>query len=390
LKNNSRTTAFATAATLITAGAIGVTSASTAAADESSDVSSHGLGAQATLTNGDVVQGWTVSDLKPSADTISYPVQGTLWEATATDVAINGTVIPIVSNLNARTPSGQIYRVLYQVATPQGVNPATLAQGQKTTGKVYFDVTGDKPNGVVYNSGDRDLASWVQSQKPQRRSGSPATSPAVVNSPAKPPAVAGGPGTPPAALAPGMPPVANGPGMPPAVGSAGAPPGMPPAANGAGMPGSAGAPPEMSPVAGSAGAPPAGMPPVAGGAGAPPGMPPAAGGAGMPGSAGAPPEMPPVAGGQEAPANGPGMPPVAGSAGAPPAGMPPVAGGAGAPPGMPPAAGSAGAPPAVGSAGAPPVAGSPGTPPAALAPGVPPAAGDQGTSAGSSQGTSTP
>ena len=42
-------------------------------------------------------------------------------------------------------------------ATAQGVNPATIAQGEKTTGKVYFDVTGDKPTTVVYNSGGRDL-----------------------------------------------------------------------------------------------------------------------------------------------------------------------------------------------------------------------------------------
>jgi hypothetical protein len=107
------------------------------------------------------VQGWTITDLRPSSDPILYPVNGTLWEATATAEAIQGTPTPIVSNLNARSKSGQTYRVLFGVASPQGVNPATLGQGEKTTGKVYFDVTGDAPDAVVYSAGDQDLLAWV-------------------------------------------------------------------------------------------------------------------------------------------------------------------------------------------------------------------------------------
>lgn len=80
MKHNSTTTAFATAATLVTAGVIGITGTASASADESAEVGSHGLGSQATLVNGDVVQGWTVSDLKPSTDSIPYPVAGTLWK----------------------------------------------------------------------------------------------------------------------------------------------------------------------------------------------------------------------------------------------------------------------------------------------------------------------
>lgn len=72
-------------------------------------------------------------------------------EATATDQAIQGSATPILSNLNAKARSGQTYRVLFGVATPQGVNPATLAQGQKTTGKVYFDVVGDGPDSFARN-----------------------------------------------------------------------------------------------------------------------------------------------------------------------------------------------------------------------------------------------
>jgi hypothetical protein len=185
------TTVIAAVATVVTAGFVGIVSASNASADQATDASTHGLGSEATLVNGDVVQGWTVTDLKPSTDAIPYPVRGTLWEATATDEAIKGSVIPIVSGLDARTSSGQTYPALYQVATPQGVNPATLAQGQKTTGKVYFDVTGDKPTGVVYATGGQELASWAQSQSPQRRLGSvAANSSASGPSPTPAPAVA--------------------------------------------------------------------------------------------------------------------------------------------------------------------------------------------------------
>ncbi|MCV7285227.1 MPT63 family protein, partial [Mycolicibacterium wolinskyi] len=150
----------AVAAALATAGAAGTAGMATAFADAAATASSQ-LGSQAKLENGAVVQAWTISDLKPSSDTIPYAVRGTLWEATATDEAIQGSVTPIVSNLNARAADGENYRVLFQVATPQGVNPATLAQGQKTTGKVYFDVTGDKPTSVVYNAGGQDLATWT-------------------------------------------------------------------------------------------------------------------------------------------------------------------------------------------------------------------------------------
>lgn len=37
-------------------------------------------GNQARLTDGDVVQGWTISNLKASTDQIPYPVAGTLWK----------------------------------------------------------------------------------------------------------------------------------------------------------------------------------------------------------------------------------------------------------------------------------------------------------------------
>ena len=152
------TNALATAAAVAAAGSVGIIGAPIASADDATTT----IGSQAKLMDGNVVQGWTITDLKTSTDPIPYPVAGTLWEATATDEAIQGSATPIVSNLNARAKSGQTYRVLFGVATPQGVNPATLAQGEKTTGKVYFDVTGDTPDSVVYNAGGQDLVVWLQ------------------------------------------------------------------------------------------------------------------------------------------------------------------------------------------------------------------------------------
>ena len=116
-------------------GSIGFGVGATVAA---ADPATQPFGTKGKLDEGGVIQGWTISDLKVSSDVIPHPVYGTLWEATATDEAIQGGATPIVSNLNARARDGQTYRVLFGAATPQGVNPATLAQGQQTTGKIYF------------------------------------------------------------------------------------------------------------------------------------------------------------------------------------------------------------------------------------------------------------
>jgi len=198
-------------ATIAAAGAVGIIAAPLSSAE---DVTTTSVGSQAKLIDGDVIQGWTIADLRPSSDAIPYPVTGTLWEATATDEALQGSATPIVSNLNARSRTGETYRVLFGVATPQGVNPSTLGQGQKTTGKVYFDVTGDAPDAVVYSAGDQDLLAWAQAAPTPRRQGTtqwtpPArsqASPAPAATPATPaPAAATAPGATatPTATAPG-------------------------------------------------------------------------------------------------------------------------------------------------------------------------------------------
>lgn len=250
MKINTPATLLTAAATVATAGAVGIIAAPISSAE---DVTTTSVGSQAKLVDGNVVQGWTITDLRPSSDAIPYPVAGTLWEATATDEAIQGAATPIVSNLNARARSGQTYRVLFGVATPQGVNPATIGQGEKTTGKVYFDVTGDAPDAVVYSAGDQDLLAWVQAApSPSPRQGTtqwspPArsqTSPAPAATPATPaPAAAAAPGATPAPAAPGTTPTPT------------AAPAAAPAAPGAPLPASAEAVPGAPIPAGSQGTP---------------------------------------------------------------------------------------------------------------------------------------
>lgn len=180
MKSTRITGLFAAAAT---AGFIGAPFAFAEA--ESTTVETVTLGSQGKLIDGNVIQGWTISDLKPSSDVIPYPVTGTLWEATATDQAIQGSVTPIVSNLNARAADGTTYRVLFGAATPQGVNPSTLAEGQDTTGKIYFDVTGPEPDSVVYNAGGLDLLVWTKPPAP-----APGSAPSYSSYPAQRPATA--------------------------------------------------------------------------------------------------------------------------------------------------------------------------------------------------------
>jgi hypothetical protein len=258
----------ALAASALAAGAIGLVSAPIASADP--DVTN--LGSQAKLVDGNVVQGWTVANLKPSSDAIPYPVQGTLWEATANDQAIAGSVTPIVSNLNARARNGQTYRVLFGVATPQGVNPSTLAQGEQTTGKIYFDVTGEAPDSVVYNAGGPDLALWVQpppSSPSSSRSGtgwSPSSSGSASTAPAEATPAPGTPAAPAVAGTPATPVPAGSSGTPLPAGSTGTPivEGAPATPAPAAVPGSSGTPvvegtaptPAMAPAAtGSTGTP---------------------------------------------------------------------------------------------------------------------------------------
>ena len=104
---------------------------------------------------------WKIDNLQPSSDTIpNYPLTGKLWEATAWVKARQGSVTPIIPDLNGRTDSGVNYQVLWQAYTPTGISGATLAEGQSATGKVYFDVTDGNPTRVAYYDGVEDKLVW--------------------------------------------------------------------------------------------------------------------------------------------------------------------------------------------------------------------------------------
>jgi hypothetical protein len=71
------TKALAAAAAVAAAGSVGFLGTPIGAAD---DLSTTTIGNEAKLTNGNVVQGWTISNLKTSTEQIPYPVAGTLWK----------------------------------------------------------------------------------------------------------------------------------------------------------------------------------------------------------------------------------------------------------------------------------------------------------------------
>lgn len=168
------------------------------------------LGQPAQLGAGSDAQRWTVSALRPSSDALPYQPLGKLWEATATG-QLGGGGIPVIPGFTARSGAAA-YPVLWGVASPQGINPASLPPGGAATGKIYFDVTAGSPNAVVYTADGQDIAVWVQPTPPPAAGGMPysppraaapapasvpaAPAPAAPAAPAPAPAATGSSGTP--------------------------------------------------------------------------------------------------------------------------------------------------------------------------------------------------
>ncbi|CAJ1502045.1 MPT63 family protein [[Mycobacterium] kokjensenii] len=137
--------------------AFGVLSAAAAHADPAI----RPFGATEQLDDGAMATSYTVSNLGPANIVIpGYQPQGTLYQADVTARADRGTVTPLVADFNARAADSKTYRVINTVPTPGGINPEPIVQGQQASGKVYFDVTGAPPDGVVYNDGVQDVLIW--------------------------------------------------------------------------------------------------------------------------------------------------------------------------------------------------------------------------------------
>lgn len=121
-----------------------------------------GFGTSQRLVDGPLVTTYTLSNLQPSNIAIpGYTPEGTLYQADITARSDGGLVTPMVKNFTARGPNGQTYELIDDVAVPNGLNPAPIPQGSESTGKLYFDVTGAPPNGVVYNDGLQDILIWT-------------------------------------------------------------------------------------------------------------------------------------------------------------------------------------------------------------------------------------
>ncbi|GAS88161.1 DUF1942 domain-containing protein [Mycolicibacterium brisbanense] len=112
------------------------------------------------------VAAYSVTDLQPTDSTTlnvpgtgGVPLAGRLWSATTTVSAVRGQVIPAMRAFNARTADGQNYRVLDQALAPD-LDVSPMSQGQRTTGHIYFDVTGPAPTVVAYNDGAQDRMVW--------------------------------------------------------------------------------------------------------------------------------------------------------------------------------------------------------------------------------------
>lgn len=121
------------------------------------------FGARETIGDpaGLMVTAYTVTGLAPSNDAIPYRVMGRLYEANLTVEAERGSTTPVIPPFLARAANGDTYRELAGVPTAQGISPMSLMQGQRNSGKLYFDVTGEVPNSVAYNDGMQDLLLWV-------------------------------------------------------------------------------------------------------------------------------------------------------------------------------------------------------------------------------------
>ncbi|MEZ0382506.1 MPT63 family protein [Mycobacterium sp. pW045] len=154
---------FSTTAAKTAAGAAGIAAVSVFAATTAmAEPAIQPFGTPEQLNDGALSTSYTVSNLGPANVVIpGYQPDGKLYQADVTARADRGTVTPLVTAFNARAANSDTYRVINTVPTPGGINPGPIAQGASADGKIYFDVTGPPPDGVVYNDGVQDVMIWT-------------------------------------------------------------------------------------------------------------------------------------------------------------------------------------------------------------------------------------
>jgi Domain of unknown function (DUF1942) len=122
-----------------------------------------GFGATEQAIDGPLITDYTVSNLRPSDATISgFQPAGQLYQADVTAKSDAGTVQPQISRFMARAFNGTVYQVVNNGPVPNGLDPSPIDQGQQTSGELYFDVTGQRPVGVVYTDGADDFLVWTR------------------------------------------------------------------------------------------------------------------------------------------------------------------------------------------------------------------------------------
>lgn len=154
---------FSTIQAKTTVGVIGIAGASIiVAATAAAEPAVQPFGSSERLVDGPLVTSYTVANLRPADVAIpGFNPTGRLYQADVTAQADTGTVTPLVADFNARAANHQTYRVVDTASTPGGISPAPIRQGDQASGKIYFDVTGEPPNGVVYNDGVQDVLIWT-------------------------------------------------------------------------------------------------------------------------------------------------------------------------------------------------------------------------------------
>jgi len=148
--------------TTIAAGGIGAAAVFTAATAAAAPPTIQQFGTSEQLVDGPMVTSYTVGNLH-ATDTVipGFTPRGQLYQADITATAASGTVTPVVSDFNARAANGKTYNVIDNVPVPNGLSPAPINQGGQSSGTLYFDVTGQPPNGVVYNDGVQGVLIWT-------------------------------------------------------------------------------------------------------------------------------------------------------------------------------------------------------------------------------------
>lgn len=125
------------------------------------NVQSYGATEQA--IDGPLIMDYTVYNLRPSDATLpGFRPAGQLYQADVTAKSDAGTVPPHISRFMARAFNGTVYPVLNNGPVPNGLDPRPIDQGQQTSGELYFDVTGERPVGVVYTDRADDFLVWTR------------------------------------------------------------------------------------------------------------------------------------------------------------------------------------------------------------------------------------